>query len=363
MLNPINEERLKQSRILIVDDEPVNVQLLEAMLYSVGYSNVNSTSDSRKVRDLHQATQFDLILLDIRMPHLDGFQVMDQLNEISCNDYLPILVLTAHDDMETRLQALELGARDFLPKPFNSAEMLNRINNMLEVRALYNDKKHQAKYLEEMVQERTKELELRNQELEQTRYETVRCLGRASEYRDNETGNHIIRMSKSCQLLAIATGLSADKADAIMSASSMHDIGKIGIPDHILLKPGKLDAQEWEIMQSHVNIGGEILGEHNSNLMALARSIALTHHEKWDGSGYPDALVGENIPIEGRIAAICDVFDALTSDRPYKKGWPIDEAVSYINENAGLHFDPHLVTLFSEILPSILKMRQSYLDS
>ena len=356
------KQHMLGAKILIVDDTPTNVTLLEAMLATAGYSNVFSTVDSREVKALHDDNNFDLILLDIRMPHMDGFMVMEQLSSGIEDDYLPVLVLTAQQDMETRLRALELGAKDFITKPFDSTEVLNRIGNMLEVRELYKNQKMQAELLELKVRERTRELNQRNEDLENTRYEIINCLGRAGEYRDNETGFHVIRMSKSCHVLALAVGLDEEVALKILHASPMHDVGKIGIPDHILLKPGKLDAEEWEIMKTHAEIGAKILGNHDSELMTMARSIAQHHHEKWDGSGYPQGLKGESIPIEGRIAAICDVFDALTSPRPYKKPWSVDEAITYINEQSGSHFDPELVRLFNQELPRILAIGAEYND-
>jgi len=351
------------ARILIVDDKLENVKLLEMMLTYAGYVNVQSTTDPREVSGLCHGTDFDLILLDIRMPHLDGFQVMEQLSENAIGDYLPVLVLTAQTDMETRLKALEAGARDFITKPFNKTEVLNRISNMLEVRLLYNERTRQKELLETKVRERTIELQKRNEELETTRLQIIRRLGRAAEYRDNETGMHVLRMSKSCQCLALAAGLGEEHANLILDASPMHDVGKIGIPDAILLKPGKLEADEWKTMMTHAEIGGDILGDHGTDLMRMAQEIALTHHEKWDGSGYPNGLKGEDIPIEGRISAICDVFDALTSERPYKKAWPIEEATALINEQSGKHFDPKLVRLFNEVLPDILAIREEYADA
>jgi len=289
------------------------------------------------------------------MPEMDGFEVMEQLSKLIDGDYLPVLVLTAQTDTETRLRALEIGAKDFLTKPFDKTEVLQRIYNMLEVRILYNQQRNQSEILEAKVRERT-------QELSDTRLEIIRRLGRAGEYRDNETGMHVIRMSKSCQRMALAAGLGEEVAEVILNASPMHDVGKIGIPDAILLKPGKLNSEEWEIMKTHSEIGADILSEHSSDMIKMAQHIALTHHEKWDGSGYPNCLKGEEIPIEGRIAAICDVFDALTSDRPYKEAWPVEKAVTFINENSGSHFDPNLVKLFNEILPEILNIRNQYAD-
>ncbi|MCW9033122.1 MAG: response regulator [Rhodospirillales bacterium] len=349
------KEQIFASRILVVDDNAANVELLEMMLNLAGYDNVQVTTDSRQVKPMFLEEPFDLILLDIRMPYLDGFQVMEQLAEIVENDYVPILVLTAQKDMETRLRALELGARDFVTKPFDRTEVLNRIENMLEVRCLYNERTNSAKILEHKVMERT-------QELHHTRLEIIRRLGRAGEYRDNETGMHIIRMSKSSQRLALAAGLAEAHAEMVLNASPMHDVGKIGIPDRILLKPGKLDKDEWEIMKTHPQIGADIIGNDGANLMKMASAIALTHHEKWDGTGYPNGLKGEEIPIEGRISSICDVFDALTSERPYKKAWPVEKAIGLIKEETGKQFDPKLVPLFLEILPDVMEISQEYTD-
>lgn len=352
--NPF-DERILDSKILIVDDNPVNVALLEQMLDDAGFSAIFTTTDSREVFGLYQEHAFDLILLDIRMPHLDGIQVMDQLHDRVTEDYLPILVLTAQTDTATRRRALDAGAKDFLTKPFEQWEVLLRIRNMLVTRTFYNAQRLRGDVLEEKVRERTREVR-------ETQLEIVRRLGRAGEYRDNETGAHIIRMSKSCQILARAIGLDERHAEQILYASPMHDVGKIGIPDHILLKPGQFEPDEWEIMKSHVEIGGDILGGHASDLMQMARDIARTHHEKWDGTGYPNGVAGEDISIEGRIAAICDVFDALTSARPYKEAWPVEKAADFIREQAGKHFDPDLSETFLKILPQVLALRDEFPD-
>jgi putative two-component system response regulator len=349
------QREIESAKILIVDDNVSNVILLEKILKKAKYSNVLSTTDPRKVLDLYKTWDFDLILLDIQMPHMNGFQVLDQINGVINNDYLPVLVLTANTDNETRLRALKEGAKDFINKPFHAEEALGRIHNILEVRMLYNQRRRTAEILEAKVRERT-------QELVDTQLEIVRRLGRAGEYRDNDTGMHVIRMSKSCQRLALAAGLGEKLSELILHASPMHDVGKIGIPDHVLLKPGKLTADEWAIMKTHATIGADILGEHGSEIMTTAATIAISHHEKWDGSGYPQGTKGEQIPIEGRIAAICDVFDALTSERPYKKAWTVDDAVAYINDNSGKQFDPTLVKLFNQVLPDLLRIRDRYAD-
>ncbi len=350
---PIAPPDLLSARILVVDDQPANVTLLERVLALEGYRNVESFTDPREVGAAYAARRHDLILLDLNMPHLDGFQLMAQLKTLEPDGYVPILVLTAQADRATRLKALSMGARDFLTKPFDRLEVVNRIRNMLEIRLLHNQIRDQNRLLEERVRERTRELS-------DTRLEIIRRLGRAAEYRDNETGLHIIRMSKYSALLAQAAGVSADEAEMLLNASPMHDIGKIGIPDRILLKPGKFEPDEWDVMKTHTTIGAELLAGHDSPLMQMASVIALTHHERWDGSGYPRGLAGEAIPLMGRIVAVCDVFDALTSERPYKHAWSIAEARAHLAENAGRHFDPALVKRFDEIFPEILRIREQY---
>ena len=354
----IQENKTKSSRILVVDDNAVNVRLLEDILAQSGYSNVFSTTDPTEVAPLHVKWNFDIILLDIRMPKLDGFGVMRQLKEvIPPEDYVPILAITAETDMETRLRALKEGAKDFINKPYSQLEALNRIANLLEVRALYTERQRQNVLLEVKVRERTLQLEAQNLTLED-----IRRLGRAGEYRDNETGMHVIRMSKGCKEIALAAGLGEEFAENIHRASPMHDVGKIGVPDNVLLKPGKLDADEWDIMKTHAAMGADIIGDAEFDILNMARTIAITHHEKFDGSGYPNGLAGEDIPIEGRIAAISDVFDALTSERPYKEAWPVEQAQQYINDNSGTHFDPTLVRIFNDIFGEILTIRNAYAD-
>jgi len=348
-------ERIHEAKILIVDDNKDNVELLEELLALDRFGNVWSTTDPREVETLYREHRFDIILLDLHMPYLNGFQVMDRLSDILANDYLPILVLTAESDHEICVRALEMGAKDFITKPFHRAEVLLRICSMLEVRILYNQHRDQAKILEDAVKKRTRELR-------ETQLEIIRHLGRAGEYRDNETGMHIVRMSKICECLAGARGLGDIFTETILHASPMHDVGKIGIPDRILLKPGKLDPKEWEIMQTHAEIGVKILGESPNEALTMARNIAWTHHEKFDGSGYPRGMVGEEIPVEGRIAAVADVFDALTSERPYKKAWSVEESVEFIKANSGSHFDPDYVELFVNSMGDILKIRKLYAD-
>ena len=347
---------IQNARVMIVDDNLTNVMLLQRLLEAEGYTHVEGVTDPREVLGLYQAQPYDLVLLDIRMPHLDGYEVMGQLREISDGDYLPVMVLTAQTDQETKIKALDAGAMDFLHKPFDRVEALTRIRNMIEARLLHSQVRDQNALLEERVRERTRELE-------ETRMEVVRRLAIAAEYKDNETGLHVVRMSKVACLLGKAVGMSDEDAGLLLMAAPMHDIGKIGIPDHILLKPGKLTDDEREVIKTHSMIGAEILGEHEWPLMQMARQVALTHHEKWDGTGYPMGLKGEDIPLVGRICAVADVFDALTSDRPYKKGWTIEDAANFIQENSASHFDPVLVEKFLECLPEITHIRETLRDT
>ena len=344
---------LNTACILVVDDEPANLKLLDKMLRSQGYQRLVLVDDPRVVIDLYRITQPALILLDINMPHLDGYQVMAQLKAMNDPLLPPIVILTAQHDKDSMLRALAAGARDFIGKPFDRNELLMRVRNLLEAQMAHSLLHDQKAVLEDMVRART-------EALRRTRLQIVQRLGRAAEYRDEETGSHILRMSHSCALLARAIGWSEADCDLILNASPMHDIGKIGIPDAILLKPGKFEPPEWEIMKTHAAIGGKLLEGDDSTLICMAREIALTHHEKWDGSGYPNGLAGEAIPQSGRIAALADVFDALTSVRPYKQAWTVEAAVGYIKDNSGKHFDPALVEVFLQELPGIMAIRERF---
>ena len=341
--------------IFIVDDEPSNLKLLDRMLHGQGYQNLVLLEDPREVLDRYRETRPALILLDINMPHLNGYQVMEQLKALNDPLLPPIVILTAQHGKEHLLRALAAGARDFIGKPFDRNELLMRVRNLLGAQLAHRLLHDQKTVLEDMVRTRTEELRC-------TRLQVVQRLGMAAEYRDEATGNHILRMSHTCALLARAVGWSEVACDLILNASPMHDIGKIGIPDAIMLKPGKFEPHEWEIMKTHAAIGGKLLEGDDSALMRIAREIALTHHEKWDGSGYPGGLTGEAIPQSGRIAALADVFDALTSVRPYKKAWTIEAAVGYIEENSGKHFDPELVAVFPRELPGIVAIRERFAE-
>ena len=349
----MSHENERNERILVIDDEAANLKLLDKMLRAQGYENLVLLNDPREVIGSYQQARPDLILLDINMPHLDGYQVMEQLKALNDPLLPPIVILTAQNGKDYLLRALAAGARDFITKPFDRNELLMRVRNLLDAHLAHRLIHDQKKVLEEMVQ-------IRTEELRNTRLQVVQRLGMAAEYRDEETGNHILRMSHISALLARKIGWSVAACELMLNASPMHDIGKIGIPDAILLKPGKFEPHEWEVMKTHAAIGGKLLDGDDSDLMCMAQEIALSHHEKWDGSGYPNGLSGEAIPQAGRIAALADVFDALTSARPYKKAWTVENAVNLIRENSGKHFDPKLVEIFMQQLPGILKIRERF---
>lgn len=343
----IADERFREARILIVDDEEANVRLMERILEAEGYANRLGVTDSRAAADLCRAFKPDLLLLDLHMPGMDGFEVLEALGAGGPNGgSLPVLVLTADATRETKLRALKAGARDFLTKPFDHVEAVSRIRNLLTVKLMHEDLLEQNAILEEKVRERT-------EELRRTRLEIIHRLSRAAEFRDQGTGLHILRISQFAGCLAEAMGLPRDQVDLILSASPMHDIGKIAIPDRILLKAGRLTREEWAVMRTHASLGYELLSGHDSGIMKMAAQIALTHHERWDGLGYPRGLSGNAIPLEGRIVALCDVFDALLSRRPYKEPWPMEEAVREIDRLSGEAFDPDLVAGFRRALPVI----------
>lgn len=339
--------------ILIVDDEPANLKLLERLLDGNGYGPLVSVEDSRQVLETYRVVKPALILLDLSMPHVDGFDVLRSLRELEDPLLPPIVIFTAQRDKQSLLRALEAGARDFVAKPFDRNELLTRVRNHLESYRAHRLVHNRNKNLEEAVRART-------EELRRTQKQVVQRLGRAAEYRDEETGSHILRVSHVAELLAHSLGGRDEECELILHASPMHDIGKIGIPDSILLKPGKLDADEWEIMKRHTTIGANLLDGDDSELLCTAREIALTHHEKWDGSGYPAGLAGRSIPWSGRIVALADVFDALTSKRLYKEAWSVEAAVEVIRENRARHFDPDVVDVFLDQLPSVLEIRGRY---
>jgi putative two-component system response regulator len=333
---------LKAARILIVDDEPANVALLERMLEQEGYSNVTGISDSSRVVELCSRAAPDLVLLDLHMPEPNGFEVMALLRPLLEEHWFPILVLTADVTAEAKRQALAGGAKDFVTKPFDRTEVLLRIKNLLEVRALQLELRNRNLMLEQRVHERS-------QDLSEARLEVLERLALAAEYRDDDTGEHTRRVGRTSALLARALGLSEESVELIRHAAPLHDVGKIGIPDRVLLKEGKLTREEFIHMTSHVNIGRFILSGSRSPLLQMAEEIAFTHHEWWNGAGYLSGLSGTEIPLAGRIVAVADVFDALTHDRPYKRAWSIEETMAEIRMLRGQQFDPEVVEAFETL--------------
>jgi putative two-component system response regulator len=332
----------KRARIIIVDDERANVALLERILEQDGYSNLCGTTQPEAVVELCTQTPPDLLLLDLHMPRLDGFELLEQLKPWLESRAVPVLVLTADTTREAKRRALSGGASDFLTKPFDASEALLRIRNLILNRFLQLELRRQNLILEERVWERTRELAT-------ARLEVLARLAMAAEYRDDETGGHIQRVGRTSGQLAQALGLDDHTADLIRNAAPLHDVGKIGVPDGILLKPGTLTDEERDGMKVHVSIGASILSRSTSPLLRMAEQIALTHHEWWDGTGYPLGLCGEEIPLGGRVVAIADVFDALTQDRPYKEAFGLDQALAEIRTLSGRQFEPRIVSAFEEL--------------
>lgn len=353
--------------ILIVDDEPANVQLLERLLASSGYHRIRSTTDPREAEALFERFEPDLVMLDLHMPGLDGHAVMARLSAMTApNDYLPILVLTADVTPESKRRALVGGAKDFLTKPLDTSEVLARVANLLETRFLHLQLRRHNDFLEEKVRERTAklwntigQLESAQKDLRLAQEETITSLSLAAEFRDEQTSRHIERMSRYCSVIADAMGFDDGRRETIRLAAKMHDVGKIGIPDSILLKPGRLTPDEFEIMKGHAQIGYDILSGATSELATTAAMIAWTHHEKVDGTGYPRGRLGDDIPLEGRIAAVADVFDALTSDRIYRKAFTVSQALEAIHASRSSHFDSAILDAFFDRIDEILSMKSA----
>jgi putative two-component system response regulator len=332
--------------VLIVDDSPESIDVLRGVLG--GEYRVFVAISGTKALDIAPAVNPDIILLDVMMPGMDGYETCRRLKAIPSLAQTPIMFVTTLGETDSQLRGLELGAVDYITKPYVASLVKSRVRTHV---SLY----HHSARLEEMVK-------LSTAELLDTRLEIIRRLGRAAEYRDNETGMHVMRMSHITRLLALAHGMDETRAETLFQASPMHDVGKIGTPDHILMKPGKLTEDEWAIIKRHTVIGAEIIGNHPSDLLATARVVALRHHERWDGTGYPDGLKGKEIPVEARIVALADVFDALLSVRPYKPAWSLEMTMEYIRGAKGGHFDPRLIEEFLRILPDCLAVREQFRD-
>ncbi|MGE5489686.1 MAG: two-component system response regulator [Actinomycetota bacterium] len=337
----------KRQTVLVADDMPENIELLRSILapdYVVKVAN----NGHKVLQIVYSESPPDIILLDIMMPGLSGHEVCRRLKANPDRRKIPVIFVTSMDAMEDERLGFEIGAVDYITKPISPAIVQARVRTHL---ALYD----QTRELERMVDQRTRELL-------GSRGQIIRRLGRAAEFKDNETGNHVVRMSHYARLIGAAAGLGEAAQGILFDTAPMHDVGKLGIPDRILQKPGKLDADEWSIMRQHPVMGAEIIGDHDDDLLGTARTIALTHHEKWDGSGYPAGLAGEDIPFVGRVVAVADVLDALLSRRPYKPAYSLEKTMEFMNAQAGQHFDPDLIKALRSVLPEIVKVKDALAD-
>jgi putative two-component system response regulator len=346
LIDSRSEMGVQKPVVLVVDDAPESIDVLRGVLGS-DYQ-LKAAINGPTALDVAESTRPDLILLDVMMPGMDGYEVCRRLKSQASTAPIPVIFVTTLSDAPSEERGLSLGAVDYVSKPYVASLVRSRVGTHV---ALHRHRRS----LETLVDERTAELVA-------TRLEVIHRLGRAAEYRDNETGMHVLRMSHISRLVALAAGMSEAQAELLLQASPMHDVGKIGVPDSILLKPGKLDAAEWEIMKRHTVFGAEILGDHPSDLMVAAKQVALHHHERWDGAGYPSGLAGEAIPEIARIVAIADVFDALLSVRPYKQAWSIEDTTQKIASERGHHFEPRVVDALFRVLPQCLTVRETYKD-
>ncbi|SFG94644.1 putative two-component system response regulator [Duganella sp. CF458] len=324
----------RQASVLAVDDESTNLQLLRQILQD--QYRLLFAKDGARAIELAVNEKPDLILLDVMMPEMTGYDVCRVLKANPATNGIPVIFVTALTDSTDEVDGFEAGAVDFISKPVSPAVVKARVKLHLSM--------------------------VRMEELRASRLAIVQRLGLAAEYKDNETGLHVIRMSHYARLLGTAAGFDEQEADDLFMAAPMHDIGKIGIPDKILQKPGRLTPEEYLIMQTHPGIGAHIIGQHEGGMLAMAHDVALSHHEKWDGSGYPNRLAGEDIPLAGRIVAVADVFDALTSVRPYKAAWALEEACAWMRDQRGRHFEPRLVDLFLDQLPEVTRIMDKWAE-
>jgi len=362
-------EETYEGKILVVDDEAPVRRMLEKILRMEGYEVAHAHDGESALAELW-SNGADTVLLDVRMPGIDGIEVCRRIRRHPGTAHTPVVFLTALNDREFRREGRAAGADDFLTKPFDEVELLARVRNTVRVKRYYDGLKREKVHLTHTVNMRSRELneasarlERVQRELDVARSETIERLALAAEFRDDETAAHLHRMSHYCHLMARKHGLDEYACEMLRVASPMHDVGKIGIPDHILLKPARLSREEFEIMKQHAEIGYQILSGSGSELVNLAAKIAYTHHEKWNGTGYPRQLVGTDIPVEGRITAVADVFDALTSARPYKQPWSIDAAVQWMKTGRGVHFDPELLDLFLDSMGEVLEIRGQFQDA
>ena len=373
-----HSQQLEEARICIVDDEEINIEVVQGYLEAEGYRNFFRATDPAAALHMLQQSKPDVVLLDVMMPNISGLEILAAMRADQDLCLVPVIVLTAANDEETKMRALGLGPSEFLAKPVNPAELRLRLKSMLTVKAYQDHLANQSNELEARVRERTKELA-------ESRQRIIHCLARAAEYRDNDTGQHVIRVGQYAAIIAHELGFGAKQVELIEQAAQLHDIGKIGVPDAILLKDGKLDPEEFEYVKQHCSVGNSIIGpmscaefesyqKHSQigaklldadgyPVLEMAGIIAQTHHERWDGGGYPIGLAGEDIPIEGRITAVADVFDALSSKRPYKPAFPREKCFAILEEGRGTHFDPQVIDAFFACSSKIVDIQLRYADA
>lgn len=358
----------KPKRILIVDDDEASRDLLVAFVESLGHETETAVDGIEAI--IKMKLGFDLVLMDIMMPGMDGYEATRQIRKYQEYSELPIIMTTALTSKDDRLRAVEAGANDYISKPVDKNELHVRMTSLLKMKEAQDAVKHYQAELEEKVEQRTMQLsEALNESIESQReikkahIETIHRLVVAAEYKDEDTANHIKRMSHYSKILAGSLHLSPGEVETIHLASPMHDVGKMGTPDNILFKPGKHTPEEWEIMKQHTTFGGRILNGSSAKLLQAGEIIALSHHEKWDGSGYPKGISGEDIPLWGRITAVADVFDALTSKRPYKEAFSNEKSLQIMKEGHGKHFEPRLLDLFLENLDEVFDIQKKHKDA
>jgi len=366
------------AKIMIVDDEPTNIKVVRRLLEIEGYRNFVTTTDSSATMYLIADQRPDLVLLDLMMPMVSGLDILANVRADTSKPFTPIIILTAATDRETRLQALEQGATDFITKPVDPSDLIPRVRNVLAMMQYQRRLKDYAAGLEAAVQ-------LRTAEVEASREDVLHCLARAAEYRDHDTGQHVLRVGRYARIISEELGLPANLVRSIEQSARLHDVGKIGVPDDILLKAGELtddefsrmkrhsgfgkqilqqfSAEEQDRMRRHTEVGAQILKVGTSPILEMATRVALTHHEWWDGTGYPLGLQGEDIPLEGRITAVADAFDALSSERCYKDAYPLDKCFEIIEGESGTHFDPKVVAAFLKRRPDMIAVQIDYADA
>ena len=348
------DETVEQAAILIIDDEEANVTLLRRILEPRGFENLTVAADGREGLELFDRSRPDLVLLDLLMPGMDGFEFLEALQErIADEEYLPVLVLTSDHSHDAKRRALSGGAADFLTKPLSPAEVRLRVFNLLQTRFLQKKLRYQNELLEDQKLLLEHRVRARTRDLEAARLEILTRLARAAEYRDDVTGEHTRRVGRTSAALGRELGLDDETIQMLRLGAPLHDVGKIGVPDEVLLSPRALTEEEFEVMKAHTTIGADLLGNSGFPLLDHAAEIALTHHERWDGKGYPRGLAGSHIPVSGRIVSVADTFDALTHARPYKEAWTMERAIEEILDSGERRFDPDVVEAFRAVVDSL----------